>query len=440
MLLNAINLLAKRVRFLFLIPIFAVSPFSVFSQPQKFVTVRGNQLIVDGKPYYFVGTNYWYGSLISLEKDKKRGIERLRKELDFLKANGVTNLRLMAGAEGSGLLNGVQRVGPPLQPEQEKFDESALNGLDILLDEMSKRNMRAVIFFSNNWEWSGGFQQYLIWNKVISDEWLTKKPEWEELRDLVAKFYSCEPCKRDYEKQVEFVLGRTNKLTGKKYTDDPTVMAWQIANEPRPMRSAANDAYKKWIADTAAFIKSKAPKQLVSIGHEGWIGTEDIKLFEEVHNDRNIDYVTIHIWPKNWAWFESGKMAEQFQIAIDKTMAYIDANGVVAIKLGKPMVIEEFGMPRDKQSFAISATTEFRDRYFEKVLGQVRTKPHIAGANFWAFGGTARPIRNQLFWKSGDEYMGDPPMEEQGLYSVFDRDRSTWKVVRTESRRVGAGK
>jgi mannan endo-1,4-beta-mannosidase len=56
--------------------------------------------------------------------------------------------------------------------------------------------MRAVISFSNNWEWSGGFQQYLIWNRVISDEWLTRKPTWDELRDLTAKFYSCDPCKR----------------------------------------------------------------------------------------------------------------------------------------------------------------------------------------------------------------------------------------------------
>lgn len=430
-----------RLRFLlFLIPIFVICTFSVFSRQQDFVTVRGNQLIADGKPYYFVGTNYWYGSLIGLEKDKKRGIERLRKELDFLKVNGVTNLRLMAGAEGSGLLNGVQRVGPPLQPEQGKFDERTLDGLDILLYELSKRDMRAVIFLSNNWEWSGGFQQYLIWNNVISDQWLTKKPEWDELRDLVAKFYSCEPCKRGYEKQVEFVLSRTNKLSGKKYTDDSTIMSWQIANEPRPMRPLANAEYKKWIADTATFIKSKAPRQLVSIGHEGWIGTQDIKLFEEVHDDKNIDYVTIHIWPKNWGWFESGKMAEQFQAALDKTMEYIDVNEAVAIKLNKAMVIEEFGLPRDNQSFDPKTRTTIRDEFYRKVLGQVRTKPHIAGANFWAFGGMARPIKDQLFWKTDDEYMGDPPMEEQGLYSVFDSDRSTWKIIKIERRRVGTVK
>jgi mannan endo-1,4-beta-mannosidase len=54
----------------------------------------------------------------------------------------------------------------------------------------------------------------------------------------------------------------------------------------------------------------------------------------------------------------------------------------------------------------------------------------IAGANFWAFNGIARPIKGQIFWKKGDEYMGDPPMEEQGLYGVFDSDRSTWELIR----------
>src|SRR6187402_1851964 len=109
------------------------------AQAASFVTVKGHQFVADGKPYYFVGTNYWYGSLLGLEKNKKRGVERLRKELDFLKQQGVTNIRLMAGAEGSGILNRVHRVGPPLQTEQGKFDERVLDGLDLVLHELGRR-------------------------------------------------------------------------------------------------------------------------------------------------------------------------------------------------------------------------------------------------------------------------------------------------------------
>lgn len=424
-------------RFAVLLIALSSLPGSGLGQRTGFVTVKGRQLILNNRPYSFIGANYWYGSLIGLEKNKQRGILRLRGELDFLKRHGVTNLRLLGGAEGTGFLNGIVRVGPSLQPEQGKFDERVLDGLDLVLAEMAKRKMKAVIFLSNNWEWSGGFQQYLIWNKVISDKWLTEKPTWDELRDNVAKFYSCKPCVDGYTKQAELIITRRNSITGKRYIDDPTIMAWELANEPRPMRPASNEAYIAWIRSNAALIKSLDPNHLVTTGHEGWVGTESLELFEQAHADRNIDYLTIHIWPKNWGWFENGKMAEGFEKAVGQTVKYIDDNRAVAAKLGKPMVIEEFGLPRDQQSFSISAPTSLRDRYFKTVLAFVRKEPQIAGANFWAFGGSARPIKGQLFWKPGDDYTGDPPMEEQGLYSVFDSDKSTWAVIRTASSNVG---
>ena len=402
--------------------------FSIAACAQgQFVRVKNHQFLIGDKPYYFIGTNYWYGTLLGLERDKKRGVERLRRELDFLKANGVTNLRVMAGAEGSGLINGVTRVGPPLQPVQGKFNTEVLEGLDLLLYEMGRREMKAVIFFSNNWEWSGGFQQYLIWNKRVPKEMETRKLTWDELRDAVSKFYSCAPCKAAYNEQLSLVMNRTNKYSKKRYTDDPTIMAWELANEPRPMRPAANEDYKKWIRETAARIKSNDKNHLVVIGHEGSIGTESLKLFEEIHADPNVDYLTIHIWAKNWGWFEGDKIAEGFPNVLEKMNAYVNEHLAIAKKLDKPLVIEEFGLPRDGQSFDIDSATSFRDRYYDKMFSFVGG--HIAGANFWAFGGRARPVKGQIFWKAGDELMGDPPMEEQGLNTVFDSDRSTWAII-----------
>ena len=425
----------KRVLLGFLI-IFAASPAAFGGT--EFVTVKGSKFRIGGRPYYFIGANYWYGSLLGLESDKRRGVERLRKELDLLKANGVTNLRLMAGAEGSGPLNGFHRVGPPLQPEQNKLDASVLDGLDLVLDEMSRRGMRAVIFFSNNWEWSGGFQQYLIWNGVVSREWLVKKPSWDELRDIVAKFYSCEPCADAYEKQADFVLARTNRLNGRKYVEDPTIMSWELANEPRPMRPAANEAYRKWIARAAARIKRLAPRQLVTIGHEGRIGTESLELFEEVHADKNVDYLTVHIWPKNWGWITGGTLPTGYADAERLTVEYIKESAEVARRLRKPLVIEEFGLQRDADSLVPGSPVTFRDRYYRTVFSFVRLVPEIAGANFWAVGGTARPVPGQPMRKPGDEFTGDPPMEPQGLYSVFDIDRSTWSVIRSAARSASA--
>lgn len=421
-----------------------IAPAHSASARSSFVTVRNHKFYVDDKPYYFIGANYWYGTLLGLVKEKRKGVDRLRQELDFLKANGVTNLRLMAGAEGSGMINGVVRVGPPLQPRQGEFEEDVLDGLDLILSEMGKRKMKAVVFLSNNWEWSGGFQQYLAWNGLVPNALLTRKLTWDEQRDIVSMFYNCAPCKESYDKQVNLILNRTNKYTRRKYTEDPVIMAWELANEPRPMRPAAADAYKLWIRDVAAMIKTKDKNHLVTIGHEGLIGTEDIKLYEEIHADKNIDYLTIHIWPKNWNWFKGHEIQEGFPNVVEKTLSYIDQHRLVAEKLNKPLVIEEFGFPRDNHSFDISSSTSLRDTFYSKIFSvleaQAGASGHIAGANFWAFGGIAQPVKGQTNWKEGDSYMGDPPMEEQGLNSVFNSDKSTWQVIRSFSKSLEQGR
>jgi mannan endo-1,4-beta-mannosidase len=91
---------------------------------QSFVQRKQQQFSLDGKPYYYIGANYWYGGVLGLEKDRSRGVERLRRELDFLKSKGVNDLRVLAAIEGEGFVRGVQRVRPALQPEKGKFNTS----------------------------------------------------------------------------------------------------------------------------------------------------------------------------------------------------------------------------------------------------------------------------------------------------------------------------
>ncbi len=339
----------------------------------------------------------------------------------------------MAAAEGKGFVNGVQRVAPPLQPEKGKFDERILNGLDILLTELDKRKMKAVLFLSNNWEWTGGFLQYLRWNGLIEDSVFRRKLNWDEMRDYVSRFYSCDDCKKDYLKQVAYILGHTNKISGKKYINEPAIMAWELANEPRPMRPAANEDYKKWNSDVAAFIKAKDKNHLVTLGTEGEMGTESMELFEQVHADKNVDYLTMHIWPKNWGWFKPATMEADFSQVLSRTGSYISRHLAAARKIKKPLVIEEFGLPRDGHIYEPSATTALRDRYYAAVFSSweqsVQNNGAIAGANFWTYNGVVYPKTGEISWKEGDDYRGDPPMEEQGLNGVFNSDSSTWTVI-----------
>ena len=417
-------------------------PQLLFAQiKQGFVKTNKQQFSINGKPYYYIGANYWYGGLLALQKDKKRGKERLQHELDFLHSKGVNNLRVLVGAEGSGIINGVKRVSPPLQTAQGKFNDEVLQGLDFLLMEMGKRNMKAVLFLSNNWEWSGGFLQYLNWNGLIPDSTLQRKPEWEELRDQVSKFYSCDACKAAYKNQVNHVLMHTNIYSGIKYMNDPAIMSWEIANEPRPMRPAAMNDYKRWISSVATFIKSIDKNHLLTIGTEGMIGTENSEeLYTAIHAPVTVDYLTIHIWPKNWAWFSDTNIATGLPVVMQKTTEYINKHERIANKLQKPLVIEEFGLPRDEHSFSPTSTTSSRDIYyrflFEEQQRSISQKGAIAGINFWAFGGTARPIPGQLFWKEGDDYMGDPPQEEQGLNVLFDADDTTWTIIKLFTEKI----
>ena len=413
--------------FLFLI-------FFLFYLPAlpQFVQVHNGNFMLDNKSYSFIGTNYWYGSLLPLEK--ATGIERLKTELDFLKAHGVTNLRIIAGAEGSGLINGIIRIGPPIQSREGIFENDVLHGLDELLFEMGRRKMKAVIYLSNNWEWSGGFLQYLQWNKQILDSVFTNPMSWDVMRDEISKFYTCDQCVQDYLQQVHVLVNRKNIYSKILYKNDATIMAWEIANEPRPMRPSSIEAYKKFIKLVAADIKNSDSRHLVTTGVEGYIGTENMDVFKSIHADKNIDYLTIHIWPKNWAWYSGEDLTIKMDSILNLTGKYIDEHLAVAKELNKPLVIEEFGLPRDGNSFDKKSATNARDRFynyiFKRMLEKKNLDNYLSGVNFWAYGGIASPIKNQVYWKIGDDYMGDPPMEPQGLYSVFNADTSTWKIIK----------
>ncbi|WP_181307492.1 cellulase family glycosylhydrolase [Rufibacter sp. XAAS-G3-1] len=398
-----------------------------------FVETDGHLFTLDGKPYYYVGTNYWYGGLLG---STGQGGDRVRltKELDMLKKTGATNLRILAGAEGPN--NQPYRVSPGLQMSPGVYNDTLLAGLDFLLAEMAKRDMKAVLYLNNSWEWSGGYGQYLNWNGYGPIPYaLANNNDWAGFMRYVGQFHQCAPCKQQFADHITYMLSRTNQFTNKKYTEDPVIMAWQIANEPRAFSMANVPAYDKWIKSTAALIKSLDKNHLVSTGSEGSHGSEaSIDVFKQVHTDPNIDYLTMHIWPKNWGWLDIKNIPGTVDSAVAKTDQYMDRHIAFAREQKKPIVMEEFGLPRDHHQYNLTDPTSARNKYyrhvFERVLTSAKEKDALAGANFWGFSGTARPNPARHFWKPGDDLMGDPPQEEQGLNSVFDTDSTMPLIAR----------
>src|ERR1022692_4910739 len=63
-----------------------------------FVGVRNGRFEWRERPYFYVGTNLWYGCYLG-DPALAGGRQRLVRELDRLQRIGVTNIRLLAGSE-----------------------------------------------------------------------------------------------------------------------------------------------------------------------------------------------------------------------------------------------------------------------------------------------------------------------------------------------------
>jgi mannan endo-1,4-beta-mannosidase len=407
----------------------------VAAPSDDFVTVKDTHFKRNGKLYYITGTNMWYAGYLGAAS----GVgdrARLVKELDNLKAIGVNNIRLLAVSEQTEMRSGVK---PATTTAPGQYDESLLAGMDFLLAEMAKRDMTAVIYLNNFWQWSGGMTQYVNWFTGAPAIDPNDSKDYESFSANAAKFYQIDKAQAEYRNVIRKVVERVNTVTGKPYREDPTIMSWQLANEPRPGNAKATEAekeiYVRWIDDTARFIRSMDKNHLVSTGSEGLAGSvQDSKLFIKAHQTKNIDYLTYHMWPKNWFWFDSTRPAETWAGMMEKSDRYLNVHIDLAKQLKKPIVLEEFGLDRDGPSFARTATTKVRDRFygvvFDVVYRRAAKGDPIAGWNFWAWGGMGRAANPNYWWKEGNDLMGDPPQEEQGLYSVFDSDVPSLMLIK----------
>ena len=395
----------------------------------KFVKVVDGHFQRNGKPYYYVGTNFWYGAILGSE-GRGGNRELLCQELDDMKAMGIDNLRILVGSDGEeGVLT---KVEPTLQKAPGVYNDTILAGLDYLLMEMGKRDMVAVLYLNNSWEWSGGYGFYL----EHAGEGVAPRPNedgYPAFMNFMRKYATSEKAHKLFYDYVRFIISRTNRYTNVAYVDDPAIMSWQIGNEPRAFGKEELQPFTNWLKEASALIRSLDKNHLISIGTEGAWGCEgDYETYEKISSDPNIDYCNIHIWPYNWSWAKPDRLIEDLPAACDSTKQYIDRHIEICDRLNKPLVMEEFGYPRDGFKFDKKTSTKGRDGYYKYVFSLVADNAEkggkFAGCNFWAWGGRANPQHEQ--WLPGDDYTGDPAQEAQGLNSVFSTDTTTLELVK----------
>tara|TARA_R110002073_G_scaffold30361_5_gene94775 strand:- start:4155 stop:5522 length:1368 start_codon:yes stop_codon:yes gene_type:complete len=403
-----------------------------------FVKVNGTNFTVKDKPYYFVGTNFWYGAYLGAEAGYGDR-ERLLRELDQLQELGINNLRIVAASEESDF--GLP-LSPPFQYKNGEYNETLLQGLDFLLAEMGKRNLRAVMVLNNFWDWSGGMAQYVSWatGDTVKDPATNKEHTWDQYIDFSARFYQIEASQKLYKKYIGTLINRTNIYTKETYKNDTAIMSWELANEPRPLKDGYSNNeenvkdFSKWVHETAAYIHSEDPNHLVTTGSEGSKGTlNELKYAKQAHESEFIDYTTFHLWPKNWGWYKADK-PETMESTKKHALEYIKEHIKMSKQLNKPTVLEEIGFVRDGEMFSADSPVTARNEFYGFILDLLQKSIDegnaMKGLNFWGWGGEGRAQQSDYMWKPGDIiYTADPYSEAQGLNSIYNTDVSTFDVI-----------
>jgi len=406
-----------------------------------FVTVQGRQFMLGTRPWLVCGTNLWYGAFLGRPLNLA-GRARLVRELDRLGTIGVNNLRVLGAAEDCAV---AMTAKPAITFRPGEYNEDMLQGLDFVIREAGKRQMKLVVFLNNYWDWSGGIPQYLSWATHQPARGLADLP-WQEWNRLQSTFYTNQAAQDFFRQYVAMILDRTNTLTRRKYRDDPTIMAWELANEPRPGERAEDNpavlaAFLRWVDSTSAYLHSLDSQHLVTTGSEGTQGglyTDDN--FRQVHAVKTIDYAVFHLWPNNWRWFDRNRVQETIAGTLANAREYILRHLAVADALNKPVVMEEFGLDRDG-GVTTDCGVGSRDRFYREVFrlieNSIATGGSAAGSNFWLWGGEGRPPRPGEAPPDDGIGAGDMLQEAPGLNTVFDCDASTLAILTEHFARLG---
>lgn len=296
------------------IVLFLLISFNLAFQTSEnnFVQTKNTEFILNGKPFYFSGTNNYY---LNCKSEKM-----INDVLMNASKMGLKVVRCW------GFIDGPPESGYLMQPEPGVFDESGFQRLDYTVYRAGQLGLKLVIPFVNYWRPFGGMSQYVAWTGGGRQD----------------EFYTRDSTKIAYKKYIQHVVNRTNSFTKIQYKNDPTIMAWELANEPRCPSDKTGDTLLKWADEMSGYIKSLDKNHLVAVGDEGFYARPksddwtrngyDGADWERLIALPNIDYATAHLYPEDWN--------KDLDWSLDWILEHIEG----AKRVGKPFVLEEFGL------------------------------------------------------------------------------------------------
>lgn len=293
---------------------------------RAFVTRRGREFVLGGRPWRFSGTNCYY-----LHQKSPMMIDAV---LEDAAAMGLRTVRAWAFADGT------ERSEKPLQPAPGVYDDAAFDSLDHAITRAGELGLRLVLPLTNNWPDYGGMAQYVQWFRGLS----AADAQVPVNHDA---FYTDPQIRACFEAWVRHLLGRTNRYTGVRYVDDPAIMTWELANEPRCQSDPSGRTLLAWADRTSKLVRRLAPRQLVAVGDEGFLGeagNPDYPYSDYEGNNWSaltnlpaIDYGTLHLYPD--AWKGGLSVPERAAWGTEYIRRHLTDRTV-----RKPVVLEEFGI------------------------------------------------------------------------------------------------
>jgi mannan endo-1,4-beta-mannosidase len=327
------------------------------------VRVQHGDFRLNGDPWRFGGTNCYY-----LHVSSHYMIDSV---LNNAAAMSLRVMRAWAFFDGAD--------DKALQPAPFVYDEDNFDSLDYAVYKAGQLGIRLVLPLTNNWPDYGGMQQYVRWFLDLPDDTNGDAVNHD-------RFYTDAGIRRCYRAYARHVIHRRNRYTGLRYRDDPTIMTWELANEPRNRSDKTGHSVLRWADEMSRYIKQQAPRQLVAVGDEGFglnaqssdypYSTYEGNHWLALSGLPAVDYATLHLYPQGWG----RNPANGVDAVAWGTQWITDHIRLGRTRLHKPVVLEEFGLKVEAATGVPDGAT--RDAAYDTWLTAVE-RAGGAGTQFW---------------------------------------------------------